>query len=304
MNGRAKLNRKELTATVSSSLANPLYTEPAFDGKAYYDIVNLGLQVRTRMGLMPEINRVKSMYAQSKLINTTERSIGMPVGSSDNIVHRPTSVTGIQVSSSSASDTTAGTGAISIYIEGIYKSGSDWLERGTYSTPTTLSGQTAAQIGALTDWWRINKIWVYDTGSNDTNVGDLYISPLGTTLTAGVPDDSTMGAVIAGYGNSTMGHFTVGSDFRFEYTKGNLWGDTTKNLIIHEFFYQDFGNGKLNKYEVGLYPAVNTSYDYEGASPYTAKTDICLTVRTVSGTADILTYYIEYSITNANEVNL
>ncbi len=274
------------------------------------ETMGLGMEMRIRPNNYPEIIGVpKSIYYQTDNISPTERSFGMPTGSSQDIYSRltGTSGSGLQISSTSTNDVSAGTGAITIYINGFFISGNNWFNRSTYSTPTTLTGQTAVQIGTDTDWYRINKIWVLTAGSNETNVGDLYISPIGQSLTNGVPDGNILCSVLAGFSNSTGGYFSIGTDRRFNYTKGNFWLDPTKSIRVHEIVYQDL-NGSANtadmvKYEVGQYPSITGSFDYSGASPYTEKSDIGLTIFTTSGTADIATYYVEYVLTNNNKSN-
>ncbi len=275
--------------------------------------MGLGLEARTRSGNYAEMAQsARSIFNQSDNITTTERSFGMPTGSGQNIYFRPTGTTGtaLQVSSSSASDTGAGTGAQKIYIEGmkISNGGNTWTAFSTFSTPTTLNGQTAVQITTDTDFYRVNKIWVLEVGSGFVNAGEIYISPNGTTLTSGVPDDSIILGMIIGYSNSTGGCFAVASNRRFEYTKGNFWIDESKAIRIHEFFFQDFaGSGNtadMTKYEVGIYPSQSVSYDYTGAAPYTEKTDICLNIFTTTGSADAATYYVEYMLVDASAVNL
>lgn len=307
-------NKRNLgTTTINNATTAPVNTQSIINGAVSPAPMGLGLEARTRSGLYPELlYSARSVYNQTDNITTTERSLGMPAGSSDNIYHRLTGTTGsgIQISSSSALDTAASTGALTIYVDGIKisNSGNTWTDISTFSTPTTLNGQTAVQIGTDTDWYRINKIWVLTSGTGDTNAGDLYISPLGQSLSSGVPTANTIRAVIAGYGNSSGGCFSVATGIRFEYTKGNFWIDPTKAIRIHEFFYQDFnGSGNtadMTKYEVGLYPSVSASYDYTGAAPYTEKSDICLNVFTTTGSASALTYYAEYILIDASKVNL
>jgi hypothetical protein len=272
--------------------------------------MGLGMEMRARPKNYPEVvGNPRSVQYQTDNITTTERSIGMPTGSVQDIYSRLTGTTGsaLQISSTSVNDTGAGTGALTIYINGIYKSNDNWFERGTFSTPTTLNGQTAVQIGTEVDWYRINKIFVLTTGSSETNEGDLYISPLSQSLTAGVPDAMTLLSVIAGFSTSSGGFFSVATSRGFHYTKGNFWIDPTKAIRLHEFYYQDF-NGSANtedmtKYEVGVYPSNSASYDYTGAASYTPLTDIALTVSTTSGTADAMTYYVEYILTDTSKTN-
>ncbi len=298
---------------ITTGTSDPLSTQSIINGSITPAIMGLGLEARTRSGLYPEMAQsARSVFNQTDNITTTERSFGMPTGSSDDVYTLLTGTTGsaLQISSSNVNDIAAGSGAITIYIDGIKisNSGNTWTESSTFSTPTTLNGQTAVQIGSDTDWYRINKIWVLTTGSGKKNAGDLYISPLSQALTAGVPDANTLRAVIVGYSNSTGGCFSVASGKRFEYTKGNFWIDESKAIIIHEFFFQDFaGSGNsadMTEYEVGIYPSQSVSYDYTGAAPYTEKTDICLNIFTSTGTANAATYYVEYMMIDASKVSL
>ena len=305
--GRNGSNRVDVINTTG----NPVNTQSVINGVVTPAPMGLGMEMRTRAGLYPEILKsARSVYNQTNNITTTERSFGIPSGAAQNIYTRLTGTTGsgLQISSSSLADNgTTATGALTIYIEGLYISGNDWIERGTYSTPTTLNGRTAVQIGTDVDWYRINKIWVLTTGSGSKNAGDLYISPLGQALSLGVPTGNTLQAVIAGYGNSSGGFFSVASNQRFEYCKGNFWMDPAKAIRVHETFFQDF-NGSANtadmtEYEVGLYPSETVSFDYTAAAPYTTKTDISLTIKTTTGSADAATYYVEYLLVDATKVN-
>lgn len=283
----------------------------SFGNKTKLEVMGLGLEARTRTKNFPQIVGIpRSIYYQTNNIITTKRSFGMPTNSGINTYSRITGTTGsgLQISSSSVNDISGGIGAITIYIDGIYIKDGEWYERSTYSTPTTLNGQNAVQIGTDTDWYRINKIWVLTTGSNNTNVGDLYISPLNQALNLGVPTANILQSVIAGYSNSTGGFFSIASNRRFLYTKGNFWVATNKEIRIEEFFYQDFnGSGNtadMTRYEVGQYVGASVSYDYTGAAPYTGKTDIGLNIYTTQASADAATYYVEYVLTDSLKENI
>ena len=271
--------------------------------------IGLGLDSRLRPRTYKEIIGIpRSIYYQTNNITTTERSMGMPTGSAQDIYTRITGTSGsaLQISSSNVNDIAAGSGALTIYIEGIYiTSAGDWMNRSTLSTPTTMDGQDAVQIGTETNWYRINKIWVLTTGSNDKNVGDLYISPLGQALTAGVPDANTLASIIVGFNNSSGGFFSVASNQRFNYTKGNFWVATNKEIRFREHFYQSLvgssNTADMNYYEVGEYVGASASYDYIGAAPYTGLTDIGMNVYTTVSTANSATYYVEYVLADDNK---
>ena len=141
------------------------------------------------------------------------------------------------------------------------------------------------------------------------NAGDLYISPLGQGTTAGVPSAMILKAVFAGFNNSTGGFFSIPYGKRFNYTRGNFWVSENKDIVIREFFYQDFNGTGLTAnmpyYRVGTYPGASNSYDYEGAAAYTGLTDIGVNIFTrVSSTTDGATLYVEYVMTHEDKSNV
>ena len=169
--------------------------------------------IRARTNLYDDIVVIKSIYMQTNNITTTERSIGMPAGSNDDMFVWLTTPSQLQITSTSANDTGAGTGAQTVYIEGLSNVNGFW---GPISETLTMNGQTPVTT-TNTNWWRINKMWVNTSGSTQHNVGDIYMSPQGATTTAGVPAaTNTLAAMIATYANSTMGIFSVGSNQIFQ----------------------------------------------------------------------------------------
>ena len=110
----------------------------------------------------------------------------------------PPSASVMKVSSSSASDTSAGTGARTIEIEGLDANFAEITET------VTLTGQTA--VNTTNSFYRINEVEVLTAGSGKTNAGNIYV---GTgTVTAGVPA-TIYGIAAAGYSHSFHGFYTV-----------------------------------------------------------------------------------------------
>lgn len=92
----------------------------------------------------------------------------------------------VGVSSSSASDTAAGTGARTIEVDIIDTS---YIP---HTLTLTLSGQTkVSDTSYVGTAFRINDIRVITTGSGLANAGDLYVYDASDTVTAGVPQTST-----------------------------------------------------------------------------------------------------------------
>jgi hypothetical protein len=127
-------------------------------------------------------------------VDTTEVTV-WPLQS---IIAHPAAALQMKVSSTSANDTAAGTGARTIVIQGLNK---DFDE---ISETVTLNGLTEVLTSNL--FFRVNYAYVDSAGSGNSAAGDIYI---GTgTVTAGVP--ATVYNIIKyDFNNTVTGHYTV-----------------------------------------------------------------------------------------------
>lgn len=110
----------------------------------------------------------------------------------------PAAALQLSVSSSSADDTAAGTGARTVYLEGLD------ANHNTISEVVTLNGQTA--VTTTGSYLHINNCYVQTAGSGDSAAGTIYF---GTgTVTAGVP--ATVYDVIQfDYNSRITGSYTI-----------------------------------------------------------------------------------------------
>lgn len=117
---------------------------------------------------------------------------------SDGILPYPSSAIQMKVSSGSADDTSAGTGARTIYIGGLDASHNE------ISEVVTMNGQTA--VLTTKSYLHINQAYVMTAGSLNGAAANIYI---GTgVVTAGVP--ATIYDIIAyDYNNRITGSFTI-----------------------------------------------------------------------------------------------
>lgn len=142
----------------------------------------------------------------------------------------------VQISSSSAADTAAGTGARTVEIIGCNDSFN------IISEVLALNGQT--QVESVLLYRRVFEVNVLTTGTGIINAGDIYVVKTGTggTITAGVPGTLTSGCVKipVGYAKSTSGVFVVpaGKQARLETafigagTQGAVFQIVTRNLGV------------------------------------------------------------------------
>jgi len=127
-------------------------------------------------------------------VDTTQVSV-WPLPS---LITFPASALQMTVSSTSANDTAAGTGARTIVVQGLDANYNE------VSETVTLNGQTAVTMTA--SLLRVNYAYVATAGSANSAVGDIYI---GTgTVTAGVPA-TAYDIIKLDYNNTTTGSYTI-----------------------------------------------------------------------------------------------
>jgi hypothetical protein len=125
------------------------------------------------------------------------------------------SPTTLTISSSSAGDTSAGTGARTIYVVGINGTGAEHTET------LTLNGQTA--VTTSYQYTEVQSMTVLTAGSGGKNAGQIY---LGTgTVTAGVPAN-VYGHIAVGENQSLMGHITVPLGYKGYIVAGSISSGT------------------------------------------------------------------------------
>ncbi len=134
----------------------------------------------------------------------------------------PSAATVMKVSSSSTNDAAAGTGARTIFVQGL---DGDYNE---VEEIVTLNGQTA--VNTTTSFLRVNRAYVLTAGSGGTAAGNIYVGV--GTVTAGVP--ATIYAQITlGENQTLMGLWTVPAGYTGYFDHFNVaTGSTTVNQYI------------------------------------------------------------------------
>ena len=175
-------------------------------------------------------------------VDTSEETVWPDGGT----IPHPTSASVLKISSSSADDASAGTGARTVYIEGL---------DGNYavvSETVTLNGQTA--VNTTNSYLYVNSFYVVTVGSGGANAGNINA---GTgTVTSGVP--AVLYDIIAtGYNNRTTGHYCVPAGYTGYMTNGLFSaGQASGTTAVTGFLKQHGPDGILR---VGAVATVNNS---------------------------------------------
>lgn len=134
----------------------------------------------------------------------------------DGILGHPDEPVIMTISSSSANDTAAGTGARTVFIEGVNGTG------GLTTEVVTLDGQTP--VSTVNKYDAIERMVVQTVGSGEANTGVIYA---GTgTVSSGVPD-VPYSAIGIGENNSLVGHWTCPTGHTGYLVKGLITTGTT-----------------------------------------------------------------------------
>ena len=185
-------------------------------------------------------------------VDTSEESVWPDGGT----IPHPTVASVLKISSSSTDDTSAGTGARTVYIEGL---------DGSYnvvSETVTLNGQTA--VNTTNSYLYVNSFYVVSVGSGGANAGNINA---GTgVVTAGVP--AVLYDIIAtGYNNRTTAHYCVPAGYTGYMVQGLFSsGQASGTTAVTGFLKQHGPDGILR---VGAVATVNNSAaDYVFEVPY------------------------------------
>ncbi len=189
-----------------------------------------------------------SVFGYNPDVDTSEETIWPDGGT---IVH-PTTASVLKVSSTSADDTSAGTGARTVYIEGL---------NGSYnvvSETVILNGQTA--VNTTNSYMYVNQLYVVTVGSGGENAGVINV---GTgVVTAGVP--AVLYDLIAiGYNTRTTAHYCVPAGYTAYLVQGTITaGQASGSTSITAFLKQHSPDGILRVAAVSTLNNGSVTYDF------------------------------------------
>jgi len=187
----------------------------------------------------------------------------------------PASATLMQVSSGSANDTSAGTGARSIIIYGLDANYNE------ISETVLLNGQT--QVATTKSFLRINDADVVTVGSGGTAAGIIYI---GTgSATSGIPA-TTYGILPQQYNSLAQSIYTVPAGYTAYITSYTFTSAATTTYNVSGFFVSYQGAVPVIQASARMISGGNFDRHFDCPVVYQEKTDIELRVST--STAGVL----------------
>jgi hypothetical protein len=183
-----------------------------------------------------------SVFGYNPDVDTSEETVWPDGGT----IPHPTTASVLSISSSSANDTSAGTGARTVYVEGLDG------DYNVVSETVILNGQTA--VSTVEEYLYINAFYVITAGSGGQNAGNINA---GTgTVTAGVPA-VLYDIIAAGYNNRTTGHYCVPAGYTAYMVEGLFSsGQASGTTSVTGFLKQHGPDGILR---VGAVATVNNS---------------------------------------------
>jgi hypothetical protein len=217
------------------------------------------------------------VFGHNPDVDTAEVTVWPTTG----LLGHPASPTLMTVSSSSASDTSAGTGARSVFILGINGTG------GYVSETVVLNGQTA--VTTIHEYDAIERVTVVSVGSGGVNAGTIYV---GTgTVTSGVPA-VTYSAMGIGDNLALVGHWTCPAGYTGYLTYGSITcGTANTNQYITARLKQRGQDGIIRT--AAITTIGNGTADYDFAYPVKILSGECITA-TAKGSGsnnDVSSYF-------------
>jgi hypothetical protein len=186
----------------------------------------------------------------------------------------PTTAAVMKVSSTSADDAAAGTGARTVLVAGL---DADYNE---ISETVTLNGQTA--VLTTNSFLRVFRAYVVTAGSGGTAAGTLYVGA--GTVTSGVPA-TVYAAIEIGDNQTVMAMWTVPAGYTLYIYRGTFSAasNNAAQYVLGKFMVRPFGGVFRNAADITVNSNV-FGYDFEIPLAVAEKSDIEARAIALSGT--------------------
>lgn len=217
------------------------------------------------------------VFGHNPDVDATEVTVWPATG----LLTHPASPTVMTLSSSSAADTDAGTGARTVYILGINGTG------GYVSETVTLNGQTA--VSTTHSYDSIERMTVMSVGSGGVNAGVIY---LGTgTVTTGVPA-VVYSAMGIGDNLALVGHWTCPVGYTGYLVSGSIsCGNSSGNQYVTGRLKQRGLDGIVRTAAVTTIANGTAAYDFNYPVKILARECITATAKGTGTNNDVSSYF-------------
>ena len=210
-------------------------------------------------------HRAVVVFGYNSDVDTTEETVWPDGGT---VPHAASAVT-LTISSTSANDTAAGTGARTLYIQGVNNTYTE------VSEVVTLNGQTA--VSTVNQYRSINQMYVMTAGSDTHNDG--IISAGTGTVTGGVPA-VLYDLIAATYNQRTTAHYTVPADYTGYMTHGIFTaGQPSGSTAVTGFLKT--ANANQIQYTAAVTTINNGSVQYDFDPPLLIPSSTCIGVSAI-----------------------
>jgi hypothetical protein len=183
-----------------------------------------------------------SIFGYNPDLDTTEESVWPDGGT----VPHPTSASALSIVSTSTDDDAAGTGARTVYIEGL---------NGSYnvvSETVTLDGTTP--VVTTNSYLYVNQFYVATVGTGGANAGEIT-AKVSTTL---------YDIIATGYNQRTTAHYCVPAGYTAYLVEGNITtGQTSGSTSVTGFLKQHGVDGILRVVAVSTLNNGYVNYDFK-----------------------------------------
>lgn len=234
---------------------------------------SIGGLINVSRGLVIGSSRVQKT-AYNPAVGSAEQSIWNESGLT---LTYPVSATTMTVSSSSTSDTSAGTGARTVQVQGLDSDYNAIIET------VTMNGQSA--VTTVNSYLRVNILIVLTAGSGGNNAGVIYI---GTgSVSTGKPA-VIYSSIGTGFNRSQQGFYTIPANTTGYLLRQSATTDTAATVTL--MYTRAFG-GVFTLVRINQVSTSGFNREFKLPLPISAKTDIDFRTQVPTGSAKVTGAY-------------
>lgn len=190
------LNGKRGVLILNNSESNPLHITTQ-------DQILSVTTANVRTGQIPKWSSI-TILAENTMVGTTEKVLFEGASDLSFDMTFPATARILSIASTSANDTSSGTGGRTAFFRGLDANYQSITEQ------VTLNGQT--EVDTTLSFLRVQGISIRTTGSSNTNEGIIYVSDSTDTFTSGEPQNRVYKTIPIGHSLGKSGVYTMAAN--------------------------------------------------------------------------------------------